>query len=257
MKKTITDFTVLSNTRLSSSQFLLELASSISLHDVIPGQFVNVKVEDNPNTFLRRPFSIHLVDNTRNVLFLLIKEIGEGSRKLGKLSKGDSLNLMFPLGNGFSTKQTKKALLVGGGCGVAPLLFLAQQLHGNHTDCDILIGGKTVDDIVEANQYRKYGNVFVTTEDGTMGELGRVTNHPIMNSTPIWDTLFACGPEPMMKSVAQYAKKHQIDCEVSLENTMACGIGACLCCITDTIEGNVCICTEGPVFNTKQLKWQI
>ncbi len=257
MKKSITDFTVLSNTRLSSTQFLLELSSDILLNDVLPGQFVNVKVEDSPQTFLRRPFSIHSVDAKRNVLFLLIKEMGIGSTKLASLQKGSNLNLILPLGNSFSFGNVKKAILIGGGCGVAPLLFLAKKLHEKDIHCDILLGGRSSDDIVEVEEYQKYGTTHITTEDGSLGEKGLVTKHSIFNSNKGWDMVYSCGPEPMMKSVAMYAKQNEIECEVSLENTMACGIGSCLCCVTDTIDGNICVCTEGPVFNIKRLKWQI
>ncbi|MEI8202219.1 MAG: dihydroorotate dehydrogenase electron transfer subunit [Bacteroidota bacterium] len=257
MKKSITNFTVISNTRLSSTQFLLELSSDLYLFDILPGQFVNAKVEDSPQTYLRRPFSIHSVDTERNVLFLLIKEMGIGSKKLGFLKKGDVLNLILPLGNSFSLENVQNALLVGGGCGVAPLLFLAQQLLVKNIRCDILLGGRSADDIVEVDEYKKYGNVHITTDDGSLGEKGFVTQHPIFNTNAVWDRIYTCGPEPMMKAVARYANQHNTDCEVSLENTMACGIGSCLCCVTDTLEGNVCVCTEGPVFNIKRLKWQI
>ncbi len=257
MKKSITNFTVLSNTRLSSTQFLLELYTEINLSELQAGQFVNVKVDNAPQTFLRRPFSIHSVDVQRNVLYLLIKEMGEGSRKLGELKVGDLLNMIFPLGNAFSIEKNKRALLAGGGCGVAPLLFLAQKLNEGHVICDILLGGRTQEDIVQIDQYQKFGKVFITTEDGSLGEKGLIIAHSLFKEHSQWDFIYSCGPEPMMKSIAKYALINNIECEVSLENTMACGIGSCLCCVTETTQGNVCVCTEGPVFNIKQLPWQI
>lgn len=106
------------------------------------------------------------------------------------------------------------------------------------------------------DEFKKYGRVCVTTEDGTAGEKGFVTNHSILSSET-FDRISTCGPKPMMMAVAKYAARTGTDCEVSLENKMACGVGACLCCVEGTDEGNLCVCKEGPVFNTKKLLWQI
>lgn len=119
----------------------------------------------------------------------------------------------------------------------------------------VLIGTRTVKDIILKEEYEKYAAVYYTTEDGSYGEKGYPTQHTIL--TEQFDHIFCCGPEPMMKAVARYAYSKHIDCEVSLENTMACGIGACLCCVNDTKEGHKCVCTDGPVFNINDLKWQI
>ena len=110
-------------------------------------------------------------------------------------------------------------------------------------------------EIILKEEYEKYATVYYTTEDGSYGEKGYPTQHSIL--TEQFDHIFCCGPEPMMKAVARYAYSKHIDCEVSLENTMACGIGACLCCVNDTKEGHKCVCTDGPVFNINDLKWQI
>ena len=109
---------------------------------------------------------------------------------------------------------------------------------------------------MQLDDFAKFGDVCITTEDGSLGEKGFVTNHSILN-TKLFDTIYTCGPKPMMVAVAKYAAGKDISCEVSLENTMACGFGACLCCVENTVEGHVCVCTEGPVFNTRKLKWQI
>ncbi|MGL4332083.1 MAG: dihydroorotate dehydrogenase electron transfer subunit, partial [Bacteroidales bacterium] len=103
--------------------------------------------------------------------------------------------------------------------------------------------------------FKKYGNVHITTEDGSFGEKGYVTNHSVFSNSI--DKIFTCGPKPMMQAVARIAKEKSIDCEVSLENTMACGFGVCLCCVENTVDGHVCVCKEGPVFNISKLKWQI
>jgi len=205
---------------------------------------------------LRRPFSIHNVNYKKNTISFFIKCVGEGTARLRMLKKGDIINVLFPLGNTFDTDIKGNALLIGGGCGIAPLYYLAKCLHEKNIELDILIGAKNINDISLADEFKKLGNVHISTEDGTAGIMGLVTNHPILdNINSGYEKIFCCGPEPMMKAVALIAKNKNINCEVSLENTMACGIGACLCCVTDTVDGNKCVCTDGPVFNIKSLKW--
>jgi dihydroorotate dehydrogenase electron transfer subunit len=117
-----------------------------------------------------------------------------------------------------------------------------------------LLGARSRDDLLQLDDFRRQGDVYITTEDGSLGEQGYVTQHTVLSSRR-FDQICTCGPKPMMMAVAQYAAARGIACEVSLENTMACGIGACLCCVEKTIEGHVCVCTEGPVFNINQLTW--
>jgi len=145
---------------------------------------------------------------------------------------------------------------VGGGCGVAPLLFLGSHLKNKGFEVNFLLGARSKTDILQISEYERFGNVYTSTEDGTLGEQGFVTRNSVLKASN-FDYIYTCGPTPMMKVIAAYATKTKANCEVSLENTMACGIGACLCCVTDTIDGHVCVCTEGPVFNITKLKWQI
>ena len=118
------------------------------------------------------------------------------------------------------------------------------------------MGARSRNDLLQLEQFALYGEVYTTTEDGSMGEKGYVTQHTLLDKAN-FEKIYVCGPKPMMMSVARYAKSRKIDCEVSLENTMACGVGACLCCVENTIEGHVCVCKEGPVFNINKLLWQI
>ena len=118
-----------------------------------------------------------------------------------------------------------------------------------------LLGARTQNDLLMLDEFKKYGRVFITTEDGSIGEKGFVTNHSVLQQE-LFDRISTCGPTPMMKAVARLALEKGIDCEVSLENLMACGVGACLCCVEKTTEGNLCVCKEGPVFNIKRLLWQ-
>jgi dihydroorotate dehydrogenase electron transfer subunit len=255
MAKSIHDFKIVDNKQLNDDFFILELLSSLKLPQILPGQFVQVRIEDSHDTFLRRPFSIHDVNYKSNTVKLLIQIKGNGTRALSCLRKGDNLNLVYPLGTPFSVPEKKnKVLVIGGGCGVAPMLFLAKYLKSNNYDCDILIGFRNKGRIIESDEYRKLGNVYITTEDGSAGEKGFVTQHSVLNNE-IYSKLYCCGPDPMMRAVAKYASNNGIDCEVSLENLMACGIGVCLCCVVNTTRGNLCTCTEGPVFNIKELKW--
>ena len=272
MKKYILDLTVRGVERLSEKHVLIKLTQESPLPEMLPGQFVEVRVDGSPNTFLRRPISINFVDRERNELWLMVAMIGEGTRRLGQLQPGDVLNCVLPLGNGFTISMfnaqcsmlnvqcsmfNAQCLLVGGGVGMAPMLYLGATLHEMGVEPTFLLGGRTAADLLELDMFRKFGRVYVTTEDGSMGEQGFVTNHSVLADH--FDRIYTCGPTPMMKAVARYAKEHAIYCEASLENMMACGLGACLCCVekvrTDESLMNVCVCKEGPVFNVNRLLW--
>jgi dihydroorotate dehydrogenase electron transfer subunit len=256
MKKYILDLTVKCNKSINSQSSCLTLSSALPLPSMRAGQFAQVRIDDSPATFLRRPISIHFVDYEANELRLMVKKVGEGTRKLCALKAGDVLNLILPLGNGFTFPQNHdgSVLLAGGGAGVAPLLFWGAELQQNGWQCSFLLGAKTACDLPSLSEYEKYGKVYVTTEDGSCGERGFATQHFVLQQYT-FTGIYVCGPLPMMKAFAAFAKKNEIYCEVSLENTMACGIGACLCCVTETTGGNTCVCTEGPVFNIEKFGW--
>ena len=251
MKKII-DFIVKENTKLNADTFMLTLFSE-ELPEIKTGQFVNVKVDGSETTFLRRPISVHNVEADKKLLYLLIKIAGNGTHKLSTLEVGNKLNILLPLGNSFTLPNTGKCLLVGGGVGIAPMLHLAKELTAKNLNPTLLIGTRTKLDIVRQNEYSKYARLFYTTEDGSYGEKGYPTQHSVLKEK--FDYIFTCGPEPMMKAVAKYAYTTNTYCEVSLENMMACGIGACLCCVNDTKEGHKCVCTDGPIFEINDLKW--
>ena len=256
MKKYILDLTVASVQQLSDKHVLLRLTQREPLPDMLPGQFVEVRVDASPTTFLRRPISINFVDRANNELWLMVAMVGDGTRRLGQLKAGDTVNCVLPLGNTFTMPVAgEKVLLVGGGVGVAPLLYLGAVLKAQGCEPTFLLGGRSKKDLLELELFEQYGRVLVTTEDGTMGEKGFVTNHSVLGEQ--FDRICTCGPTPMMKAVARYASAHGVVCEASLENMMACGLGACLCCVEKTTEGNLCVCKDGPVFNIKRLLWQI
>lgn len=253
----VIDFTVCSNEPLNYQNNLIKVTpvDNKPLPDMFPGQFAQILVSNSSNVFLRRPISINLVDKERNEMWLLIQRIGEGTRRICEVSAGGTLNIIFPLGNSFSLPQEKgEFLLVGGGVGTAPMLFLGKTLKERGISPDFLLGGRSASDILQLKDFEEIGTVYCTTEDGSLGEKGFVTHHSVLENKK-YDFIYTCGPKPMMIAVAKYAHEHNIGCEASLENLMACGFGACLCCIEKTTRGNLCSCTEGPVFNINELTW--
>jgi len=255
MKKFIHDFEITANVKITEDYFALYLKCPVALPEIQPGQFAEVLVSNSTTTYLRRPFSIYDADYEANELSLLIKKVGDGTAALSKLKAGEMLNMVYPLGNSFSMPEGPKALLIGGGVGIAPMLLLAKKLKMNGFQPEVLIGGRTSDDIVEPQKYEPYGPVYITTDNGSAGEKGMVTQHSVFSGDLTrYSAIYACGPDPMMKAVARVAAVHNVYCEISLENTMACGIGACLCCVVETVDGNKTTCIEGPVFNTAKLK---
>lgn len=258
MKKYCIDLSVKAVERVTPHHVLLVLTDSNPLPEMLPGQFVEVRVDGSESTFLRRPISINYVDYDANELHLLVHVVGEGTAKLACLKPNDKLNCVFPLGNGFTLpeREGEKVLLVGGGVGVAPLLYLGEKIKSMGSTPVFLLGAKTKSDLLLLDKFANIGTVYITTEDGSMGEVGFVTNHSVLQREE-FDRIQVCGPKPMMVAVARFAKTKDVACEVSLENMMACGLGACLCCVEKTVEGNLCVCKDGPVFNIEKLLWQI
>lgn len=256
MKKYVLDLKVSSVERINERNVLIKLTDDKPFPEMLPGQFVEVRVDGSPSIFLRRPISINFLDCERNELWLLVAAIGEGTRALARLHAGDILNCVLPLGNGFTPvrRPGERVLLVGGGVGVAPLLYYGKQIREAEGDPVFLLGARTAADLAEVELFKAYGRVCITTEDGSAGEKGFVTNHSVLVSEH-FDHISTCGPKPMMMAVAHYAREASIPCEASLENMMACGVGACLCCVEKTTEGNLCVCKEGPVFDTRRLLW--
>lgn len=256
MKKLL-DMRIVSNEKPANGYALLKLtpADGSLLPEMEPGQFVNVEVADSKQTFLRRPISINFVDRDRNELWLLVKEAGEGTRHLCAAEPGKILNILLPLGCGYTMpgEAETSPLLIGGGVGCAPLLYLGIELKKAGHKPRFLIGARSDRDFMLLDLFREIGEIYLTTEDGSAGTKGFVTDHEVLAAPK--DRLYVCGPMPMMKAVAARAKASGAPCEVSLENTMACGLGACLCCVEDTKYGHACVCTAGPVFNINELKW--
>ena len=258
MKKYLLDLQVKSVERIHQRYVLIRLTDDKPLPDMLPGQFVEIRIDGSSTTFLRRPISINFVDRSLNELWLLVAEVGDGTRWLSTLQPGSILNCLLPLGNGFTMPQqtADKVLLVGGGVGVAPLLYMGAEMQRQGCEPTFLLGARSAGDLLMLDNFKRYGRVYVTTEDGSEGEKGFVTNHSLLQKEQ-FTRIATCGPTPMMKAVAAYARQVGVECEASLENLMACGLGACLCCVEKTTEGNLCVCKEGPVFNVRKLLWQV
>lgn len=256
-KKFVVDFIVVENKALNSTNFLIKIKSELKLPEIHPGQFINVEIKEATEIFLRRPFSIFEVDYEENTLSMIVKILGRGSNKLTQINLGDKLSVIYPLGKSFTYPQKNdKVLLIGGGSGVAPMLFLAKQSGLTPNNVDILLGARTKEDHVDVKAYSKYAGLHYASEDGSLGEKGFVTQHSVFTrNLKTYDKIYACGPDGMMRAIAKEAKIAGVFCEVSLENLMACGFGVCLCCIEPTNKGNQCVCTDGPVFNINELKW--
>jgi dihydroorotate dehydrogenase electron transfer subunit len=255
MKK-IQDFKVKEYQHLNDENYIIKLVSDEALGEIRPGNFAEVQIPGANDVFLRRPLSILDFDTKENSISFYVKAIGKGTRKLGQLALGTKVNVIYSLGNSFSFQGMKNALIVGGGSGIAPFILLARALKKENIKTTFLLGARSKADVFLTEYFKQYGEVLVTTEDGSLGQKGLVTQHSIFKKENFkFDKVFTCGPDPMMKAVSALALEMGTDCEASLENMMACGIGACLCCVTETTQGNKCVCTEGPVFNTKDLKW--
>ena len=259
MKIYILDLVVTQNIQLHANYVLIKLTHANSLPEMLPGQFAEIRIDGSNTTFLRRPISINYVDKEKNEVWFLVQLVGDGTRKLGTVKPGDIVNVVMPLGHGFTMPRnaTKtNPLLIGGGVGTAPMLMLGSELVKMGCKPAFLLGARSSGDLLQLESFGRLGDVYTTTEDGSMGEKGYVTQHSVLH-TKKFDIIYTCGPKPMMMSVAKYAKANTIECEVSLENMMACGVGACLCCVENTDEGHLCVCKNGPVFNIKKLLWQI
>lgn len=227
-----------------------------------PGQFLMVKVADGPYPLLRRPLGIHLrKDKTLGVFF---KTAGEGTALLARRNTGETLDILGPLGKGFSVDPClsgKTVFAVGGGRGIAPLYFLAWELRALGAAVKVLYGGRTKDDVPLATRFHDEGfDLVLTTDDGSAGRKGFVTaalEEESGRTAPVM--IFACGPDPMLEAVGRIAAAQAVSAELSLESRMGCGFGACWGCVQRVrVDGKpawVKICEDGPVFPSDAVVW--
>lgn len=218
------------------------------------GQFISVYCNDG-SRILPRPISICEIDKSASALHIVYRIAGKGTAEFSKCAAGEKLDIVGPLGNGFPL-DTKKAFLIGGGIGVPPMLELAKQLT---CEKQIILGYRD-NNLFLLDEFKKYGDVYVATEDGSVGTKGNVIDAIKANALEA-DVIYTCGPTPMLRALAQYAEGAGMECWISMEEKMACGIGACLACVCKSREvdehtnvHNKRICKEGPVFNAKEVE---
>lgn len=218
------------------------------------GQFVSVYCNGGTK-LLPRPISICEVNKEEKALRLVYRVAGGGTAEFSQMKAGETLRILGPLGNGFTLGE-KKAFLIGGGIGIPPMLELAKELN---CEKQIVVGYRN-DELFLADELKQYGEVIVATEDGSVGTKGNVLDAIRENGLKA-DVIYACGPTPMLRALKQYAAENDIECWISMEERMACGIGACLACVCKSKEKdhhtnvhNKRICKEGPVFRAEEVE---
>jgi len=238
--------------------FLLVLECPEIVREARPGQFVNLRTAPGLEPLLRRPISIFLAEPATGLLYLWYQVVGRGTASLSKLKEGDYLDLIGPLGNGFALGAGQRIALVGGGMGIAPLVFLAREAVA-YNQVTAFFGTRTAGQMPPA-EYLPAMETILVTEDGSTGRQGLVTD-----SLKAWlekekpDLICACGPKRMLAQVQKTAMEHRIPLQVSLETVMACGLGACLgCTCKQAVAENgawLKVCQDGPVFRAEEVQW--
>lgn len=248
MPKVAIDALIVANNQITADVKEVVVWAPLIAETAVPGQFIHLKVADG-EPLLRRPISIAGVDTVKGTIRLIYRVLGKGTMHLATLAKEDKVNCLGPLGKGFDL-GCKRPLLIGGGMGIAPLIFLAQRLDPQNTT--VLMGGRNKAEMFWPSLYKELvKDIHITTDDGSLGTKGfTVDLLPSLLKEKQYDRIFVCGPQIMMEAIARLAQKHQIPCQVSLEKHMACGIGACLSCTCASNHDGKRkkVCTDGPVF---------
>lgn len=245
-----------SNEKVVEDVYKLRINSPQIASSAQPGQFVHLLLNEDRSFILRRPFSIHRV--VKDSFEVLFQVVGKGTKHLSTIKSGNFLDVIGPVGKGFEIdKGFKNILLLAGGIGIAPLVFLAESLKEEKKDVYVLFGALNFKKLVCLSYLEQCAKkAFCVTEDGSFGFQGLVTeflSEPLTICKP--DIIVACGPEIMLKKVAEFARDTQIPCQVSLERRMGCGIGACLSCVCETHSGYKRVCVDGPVFEANEIVW--
>jgi len=257
---------ILEHQEVGPEHFRLTLASAYISSRAQAGQFVEVKVSDSYSPLLRRPLSLHLFSKNHLTLSLLYHIAGRGTALLSRFPVGAELDLVGPLGEGFKIDSDKRiAILVAGGIGIAPFAALAETIGSaaKKNTLYLLAGFKEKSHILCEKEFKeKVDNLILATDDGSYGKKGTsadilldlIDNQLAKSDLPL-ATLYACGPRPMLRAVAEIASQRKINCQVSMEERMACGIGACKGCAINTKLGYKMVCKDGPVFNSEEIIW--
>lgn len=245
--------TVVSQNEISEGIYDMWIATDNIAEYAVPGQFISVYTND-ASRLLPRPISICETDGQR--LRIVYRVAGCGTRQFSAFKAGDKLRIMGPLGKGFPIQEGARAILIGGGIGIPPMLELAKRIQGDKT---IVLGYRNKDTFLDKD-LKVYGDIVIATDDGSLGTHGTVID-AIKEQHVQGTVIYACGPTPMLRAIKAYAAENNIEAWISLEERMACGIGACLACVCKTKEkdehsqvNNARICKEGPVFNAKEVE---
>ncbi len=260
MKQKVTA-AVVSQKEVAPAIFDMWIATELA-KEALPGQFICVYPK-NKSTLLPRPISICEVSDDRRALRIVYRIAGQGTAEFSAYQAGESIDILGTLGNGFPAKEAKgKVFLMGGGIGVPPILQLAKQLKAQglpKEDIQIVVGYRD-GNLFLKEDLEQYGTVYVATEDGSFGTKGNVM-HAIEENGLQGEMIFACGPMPMLRAIKRYAEEKDIIAYISLEEHMACGVGACLGCVVKTKHvdhhshvHNARICTDGPVFEAREVE---
>lgn len=253
---------VLSNRHIKASYYKLIFKTPFSFSEVTPGQFINIRVKDTFSPLLRRPFSISNILSKR--VEIIYKVVGQGTNLLSEVKKGDCLSILGPIGKGFSiSKEVKEHILIGGGIGVSPLVFLARKIAKitkNKSCLSVFLGFKTADEIICQDEFVGENMVLhVATEDGKSGYKGLVHHlaEDYLKKLSSFSGLniYACGPLKMLKSVADLSFNYAISSQVSMEEIIGCGVGVCRGCVVKGKTRYLRVCQEGPVFDAKEIIW--
>ena len=262
MQKHQENATVVSQKQLGDGIFDLTLEAKAIANEAVAGQFVSVYSND-PSKLLPRPISLCGFDKEKGTIRLVYRVTGEGTgtEEFSRLKVGDTIRLIGPLGNGFTVIPGKKAFLVGGGIGVPPMLQLAKEINKNQLAPMQVIMGYRDDNTFLLDEFKEEAQSFVSSDNGAVGTKGTVVD-AIKENMLEAEVIYACGPMPMLRALKEYAEANQMECFVSMEERMACGIGACLACVCNSKDkdehtnvNNKRICKEGPVFNAKDIEW--
>ena len=243
---------ILSQKEIAEQIFDMTIKAADVAQQANVGQFISVYCNDKTK-LLPRPISICEIDQAKGTIRLVYRVAGDGTKSLSKLKEQDTIEIMGPLGNGFIKKESK-AFVIGGGIGIPPMLELSKQLNCKK---DIILGYRS--DLFLTEEFKQYGDVYVATEDGSVGTKGTVLD-AIKEHALTADIIYACGPTPMLKALKEYALLNDMECYISMEERMACGIGACLACVCKSTEvddhsnvKNKRVCKEGPVFEAREV----
>lgn len=251
---------ILINEKVGKDIWRMELKAPWIAMKAKPGQFVNVRLTEKTDPLLRRPISLHGIDVENGIISFLYLIVGKGTEMMSKLENGDQLDLLGPLGNGFTADyKGKRTILVGGGIGSAPLYPLLEMLKAKKKTVTLIYGAKDKESITCLDLYQEEEvDIRIATEDGSLGEKGFVTAPlEMMLKANEVDFIYACGPTPMLKAVETLALKYGVDGEISAEEHMGCGLGVCLTCSAPGKDGkNRKICTDGPVFKMGELAYE-